>query len=64
MLTGGFYAEIDLEYDAMIAEQKNGRPFGVVGLRPIQMSTRDALERLAEGRTVEVAAPAQRRPRA
>jgi ATP-dependent Lon protease len=50
MLTGGFYAEIDLEYDAMIAEQKNGRPFGVVSLRPIQMSTRDALERLAEGR--------------
>jgi len=50
MLTGGFYAEIDLEYDAMIAEQKNGRPFGVVSLRPIQMSTRDALKRLAEGR--------------
>jgi ATP-dependent Lon protease len=50
MLTGGFYAEIDLEYDSMIAEQKNGRPFGVVSLRPIQMSTRDALERLAEGR--------------
>jgi len=50
MLTGGFYAEVDLEYDAMIAEQKNGRPFGVVSLRPIQMSTRDALERLAEGR--------------
>jgi ATP-dependent Lon protease len=50
MLTGGFYAEIDLEYDALIAEQKNGRPFGIPSLRPIQMSTRDALERLAEGR--------------
>ena len=50
MLTGGFYAEVDIEYDAMIAEQKNGRPFGIVGVRPIQMSTRDALERLAEGR--------------
>lgn len=50
MLTGGFYAEIDLAYDAMIAEQKNGRPFGVEGLRPIQMSTKNALQRLAEGR--------------
>jgi len=51
MLTGGFYAEIDLEYDGTIAEQKNGRPFGVVGLRPIQMSTKNALETLAAGRT-------------
>jgi ATP-dependent Lon protease len=51
MLTGGFYAEVDLEYDAMLAEQKNGRPFGVVGVKPIQMSTRDAVERLAEGRS-------------
>ena len=50
MLTGGFYAEVDLEYDALIAEQKNGRPFGIAGVRPIQMSTRDALERLAAGR--------------
>jgi len=51
MLTGGFYAEVDLEYDAMLAEQKNGRPFGVVAVKPIQMSTRDAVERLAEGRS-------------
>ena len=50
MLTGGFYAEVELEYDAMIAEQKNGRPFGVVGVSPIQMSTRDAVEKLARGR--------------
>ena len=50
MLTGGFYAEVDLEYDALIAEQKNGRPFGIAAVRPIQMSTRDALERLAAGR--------------
>jgi len=50
MLTGGFYAEIDLEYDALIAEQKNGRPFGVVALRPIQLSTKAALEALAGGR--------------
>src|SRR5829696_7396999 len=27
MLTGGFYAEISLEYDAVIAQEKNGRPF-------------------------------------
>src|SRR5437879_4295023 len=26
MLTGGFYAEIELEYDAVIAQEKNGRP--------------------------------------
>lgn len=50
MLTGGFCAEIDLEYDAMIAEQKNGRPFGVASLRPIQMSTKNALETLSSGR--------------
>src|SRR5712692_5328487 len=29
MLTGGFYAELMLEYDAMIAQQRNGRPFGI-----------------------------------
>jgi ATP-dependent Lon protease len=50
MLTGGFYAEIDLEYDASIATQKNGRPFGVVRLRPIQLSKRDVLTDLALGR--------------
>jgi ATP-dependent Lon protease len=26
MLTGGFYAEIELEYDAAIAQENNGRP--------------------------------------
>src|SRR5881227_3007968 len=35
MLTGGFYAEVDLTYDAVIAEERNGRPFGIAGLRPI-----------------------------
>ena len=34
MLTGGFYAEVDLEYDAAIAQEKNGRPFAVAALRP------------------------------
>jgi ATP-dependent Lon protease len=50
MLTGGFYAEVDLEYDASIAGENSGRPFGIVGLRPIQLSTRNALEDLAQGR--------------
>jgi ATP-dependent Lon protease len=50
MLTGGFYAEIDLGYDATIAQEKGGRPFEVVGLREIQLSTRDILDKIAEGR--------------
>lgn len=50
MLTGGFYAEIDLEYDAAIAGESSGRPFGVMNLRPIQLSTRSALDDLAERR--------------
>ena len=29
MLTGGFYAEIDLGYDATIAQERGGRPFQV-----------------------------------
>jgi ATP-dependent Lon protease len=45
MLTGGFYAEVTLEYDA-----STSHPFGVAQLRPIQMSTSDAVEILAEGR--------------
>ncbi len=49
MLTGGFYAEVELEYDAAIAQEKNGRPFGIDRLRPIQLSTRDVLDALAEG---------------
>ena len=38
MLTGGFYAEIELEYDAAIAQENNGRPFGITNIRPIQLS--------------------------
>jgi ATP-dependent Lon protease len=33
MLTGGFYAEINLVYDPLIAEESNGRPFGVESLK-------------------------------
>jgi ATP-dependent Lon protease len=50
MLTGGFYAEVDLSYDPSIAEEKNGRPFGIESLREIQLSKRDALETMARGR--------------
>jgi len=50
MLTGGFYADLTLEYDAAIAGEKDGRPFGIVGLRPIQLSKRDVLEDFAAGR--------------
>lgn len=50
MLTGGFYAEIELEYDAAIAQESNGRPFGIAGLRPIQLSQRNVLDVLKTGR--------------
>jgi ATP-dependent Lon protease len=50
MLTGGFYAEIEMEYDAAIAQESNGRPFGVAGLRPIQLSQRKVLDILYKGR--------------
>jgi len=50
MLTGGFYAEIKLVYDAAIALEKNGRPFGVDSLRAIQLSKRDVLDVLGAAR--------------
>jgi len=50
MLTGGFYAEVTLEYDALAAQEKNGRPFRIAHLRPIQMSRPDVLDVLAKGR--------------
>jgi ATP-dependent Lon protease len=50
MLTGGFYAEIEVEYDAAIAQENRGRPFGVRTIRPIQLSKRDVLEILYKGR--------------
>ena len=51
MLTGGFYAEVDLAYDALIAQERNGRPFSIPALRPIQLSKRDVLNTLYEGRS-------------
>jgi ATP-dependent Lon protease len=50
LLTGGFYAEVYLQYDATIAQERNGRPFGITALRPIQLSKRNILEDLARGR--------------
>ncbi|MCL5999776.1 MAG: protease Lon-related BREX system protein BrxL [Chloroflexi bacterium] len=50
MLTGGFYAEIELEYDAIIAQENSGRPFGITSIRPIQLSKRDVLDVLCRGR--------------
>lgn len=49
LLTGGFYAEVTLEYDSIIAEEK-GNAFGIADLRPIQMSKRNVLDVMAEAR--------------
>jgi uncharacterized protein (TIGR02653 family) len=50
MLTGGFYAEVTLEYLAALAAEKGGSPFRIESIRPIQMSTRDALDIFVTGR--------------
>ena len=50
MLTDGFYAEVTLSYDAAIAQEKNGRPFAIEGLRAIQLSKADSLDTLRRGR--------------
>lgn len=50
LLTGGFYAEVTLTYDSVIAEEK-GNAFGIAELRPIQMSKRNVLDVMAEART-------------
>jgi uncharacterized protein (TIGR02653 family) len=50
MLTGGFYAEVTLEYIAALSRQADSQPFRVESVRPIQMSTRDALDTFVRGR--------------
>jgi ATP-dependent Lon protease len=50
MLTDGFYAEVTLGYDGIIAQQQGGRPFKVESLRPIQLSKADALDVFAQAR--------------
>ena len=50
MLTGGFYAEVQLAYDTSVATEKGGNPFGIESLRPIQLSKRGVLDDLATAR--------------
>lgn len=50
MLTDGFYGEVTLEYDPVIAQEKNGRPFRIQTLRPIQMSNPGVLDTLTKAR--------------
>ncbi|MFU2089509.1 protease Lon-related BREX system protein BrxL [Avibacterium avium] len=50
ILTGGFYAEITLDYDPAIAQESKGRPFGIQSLREIQLSKRDVLDILGKAR--------------
>ena len=50
MLADGFYAEVTLEYDPVIAQERNGRPFGIQALRPIQMSNPNVVDVVARGR--------------
>jgi ATP-dependent Lon protease len=50
MLTDGFYAEVELEYDALAAQAQGGNPFKIASLRAIQMSSPDVLDRLAKAR--------------
>lgn len=50
LLTDGFYAEVTLTYDGIIAQEKGGRPFKIDALRPIQMSKSDVLDVYAKAR--------------
>jgi ATP-dependent Lon protease len=50
MLTDGFYAEVNLIYDGIVAQENSGRPFGIESLRPIQMSKSDVLDVFCAGR--------------
>ena len=50
MLTDGFYAEVTLGYDAVVAQEKHGRPFYVAGLRAIQLSKADVVGVLINAR--------------
>jgi uncharacterized protein (TIGR02653 family) len=50
MLTGGFYAEVSLEYLAALGKESSGQPFRIESVRPIQVSTRDARDTFVAGR--------------
>ncbi len=49
MLTGGFYAEVTLEYDKAMTDQ-HMNPFGIAEIREIQLSKADVLQTLCEAR--------------
>jgi ATP-dependent Lon protease len=55
MLTGGFYAEVTLGYDASIAQEKGGRPFGV------EAASHPALQARGSGRAGQGASPVHHR---
>ena len=50
MLSDGFYAEVTLEYDAVVAVDGRGNPFRIGALRPIQLSDARVLDVVARGR--------------
>ena len=50
MLTDGFYAEVSLTYDGILAQENGGRPFKIESLRPIQLSKADSLDAMARAR--------------
>jgi ATP-dependent Lon protease len=50
MLTDGFYAEVTVSYDGVVALQPAGRPFKIDAIRPIQMSKPDVLDAYFRGR--------------
>ena len=50
MLTDGFYAEVSLGYDGILAQENGGRPFKIESLRPIQLSKADSLDAMARAR--------------
>jgi len=52
MLTDGFYAEVNLGYDASISQEQGGRPFAIESLRAIQLSNPDVLATLQRGRAL------------
>lgn len=51
MLTGGFYSEVTLSYDAAVSQGSTLRPFSIKSLRQIQLSSRDVLQKLADARS-------------
>ncbi len=50
MLTDGFFAEVTVSYDGVVALQSAGRPFRIDAIRPIQMSKPDVLDAYLRGR--------------